>query len=156
MGPSCQFAKSDPLSWQQCRLFGDIHGTPLANNSIECKPVLLLEPSFGDKRWSVGLHCHHYETSLRLPSYILWSVHYRRFLYYFSNVIQFQLSLPIFPYSALFPSSSQLDLPIPKPRLQSTHNICFLLPERSMCLPYSLLLCLTWQYLWIIGWLSFI
>lgn len=53
IGP-CQFAESNLLSCQQTRLFGDFHGTPLANNLIGCNPVSILEDLFGDKRWPDG------------------------------------------------------------------------------------------------------
>jgi hypothetical protein len=36
-------------------LFGDFHGTPLANNSVEYNPVPLLEALLGDKRWLVEI-----------------------------------------------------------------------------------------------------
>jgi hypothetical protein len=43
------------LSWQQYGLFGDCHGDALANNSIRCIPVLVLEASFGYERWQAGI-----------------------------------------------------------------------------------------------------
>ena len=51
IGPCCQFVESNLLSWQQPGLFGDFNGTALANNLIGCDPILVLEASFGDKRW---------------------------------------------------------------------------------------------------------
>lgn len=44
-----QFVERNPLSWQQPGLFGDFHGTPLANNSVECNPVLQLAALSGYK-----------------------------------------------------------------------------------------------------------
>ena len=53
-------------------LFGDPQGTTLANNSIGCNLVLLLETSFGDKRGQLGFCLPHYlETLSGSPSYIL-------------------------------------------------------------------------------------
>lgn len=36
-------------------LFGDSCGVPLANKSIRCNPIPVLEVAFGDKRWAVGI-----------------------------------------------------------------------------------------------------
>lgn len=42
--------ESNLKSWQQFGLFGNYHGTVLANNSIRCNSILVLEASFVDKR----------------------------------------------------------------------------------------------------------
>jgi hypothetical protein len=57
--------------WQQPVLFGNFHRTPLAKNSIRCKPILVAKALFGDKRCLLGLCLPHYlEILCRSPSCI--------------------------------------------------------------------------------------
>lgn len=39
-------------------LFGDFYEAPLANNSIRCRQVQVMEASFGVKKKSIGTLCH--------------------------------------------------------------------------------------------------
>lgn len=45
------FCESKVFSWQQHRLFADLYGITLANNSVGCNPVSVFESLFGGKRW---------------------------------------------------------------------------------------------------------
>lgn len=49
----CRFVESNPLSQLQFGLFGNFHGTHLANDSIECNSIPPLETLPARKRWSV-------------------------------------------------------------------------------------------------------
>ena len=40
-----------PVVLETASVVGDFHETPLANNSITCYPILVLEASFEDKSW---------------------------------------------------------------------------------------------------------
>lgn len=53
MKPCCHFGQSKLLLCQQPGLFGDTHGTPLANNSCRYNSNLVVEVSLGAKRWSI-------------------------------------------------------------------------------------------------------
>lgn len=50
VGPCYQCVESYALTQQQSGLFGDSFVTPLTKTSTECKPILLLEASLGDKK----------------------------------------------------------------------------------------------------------
>lgn len=64
-------AENNLLSCQQTGLFGDFHGTPLANNLIGCNPVSILEDLFGDKRCPGGALSSPLSAYLiRLPQYL--------------------------------------------------------------------------------------
>ena len=106
LGPCCHFGESNLLPWQQLWLLGDFHGIPLFNNSVECKPVPVLEDSFGDKRWPVGT------LSPSLFGDFIWLtfIYFRKFL----------LSLAVFPHIpslSIILSLPQHDplIPVPPP-----------------------------------------
>lgn len=71
LGLCCQLVESNILSWQEPGLFGGFHGTSLTNSSIECNPVPVVEPVFGNKRWLTGIPSNYLEISLGSLSYNL-------------------------------------------------------------------------------------
>lgn len=107
MGPCCQFAECSLWSFAACgNSLGclGVHGTTLANNSIVCNSILVLETLFSDKIWPVGTQLSHYkETLLGFPSCIFGNLYLSRFPHYDCNAHQFQLSLPPFPSLTLLP-----------------------------------------------------
>lgn len=84
----CQCVEHNLLSWQQPGLFGDFHGTPLANDSTGCHPVLALKAYFGDKRQTVETpSLLLFLDFIRIAFiYILGSLHCTGFPYHTSNV----------------------------------------------------------------------
>lgn len=101
----------------------------LVNNSKECNPDLLLEASFGNKRWPVGtLYSPLLGDFIRIASHILGSSHCYRLPYYPSNVPAVSICIPSFN-----PISPPSFVSVPTCS-QSTHKICILfpLPEKSI------------------------
>ena len=78
MGPCYSSIESNLLSWQQPGLFGDFQGTLLANNSIGWNLVPVMEASFDDKRWPIGV----LSPSLFGDLISMTSIYYRKFLLY--------------------------------------------------------------------------
>ena len=54
MGPFCHFSGEKPIVLVIVLGCLGIPVGPLANNSIKCNSILVLEASFGDTRWLVG------------------------------------------------------------------------------------------------------
>lgn len=105
-------------------VWGDFHGTILANNSIGWSSVLALEASFGDKRWLVGGFClpYYLEPSLISSSYITESFHCTRFVSHPSKDLQFYPYLyPLLQVYVPFPS--HLVLSSPHPTLAPIYSI---------------------------------
>lgn len=137
MGPWHQFVGSNLLSRKQPRLFGDFHGPPLANSTIECNLALPLEASSGYKSWPVEtLH----PPLLWVLIVILGSFHCIRFPHHpqvppNSNCLSpvFSPSVPS-PHHHLIPPLPSLL--VPRPLIKST-----LFPTREIPMspqhPYS-------------------
>lgn len=132
-------------SWQQSGLSGISHGTPLTNNTIQCKSILVLEASFGYKKCPVGLCLLYYlAISFSVPSYMYIFLEDSATLGFhtmsqmaisFSCLSQYSLSQPPFPSPPL--------LIFPFQYVSSTYNCVFYSPfleEPSVPLPQSLTL----------------
>lgn len=71
----------------------EISVVPLGQQSMECNPVLMLEDSFGNKRWPIRtISSQYWEMTLGWPLYILINFHCNRFLYHLLNASQFKLT----------------------------------------------------------------
>lgn len=118
----------------------NFQGTSLANNSIGCNPMAVLEAPIEDKRWPLGLQLPHYlDISLRLPSCILGSFYHIRIQHHPSNALNSScFSLNSHPQSHL---ASPLPLPFPCPSCPlSTHKMFSISPSLGdLCLPSSFL-----------------
>lgn len=100
MGPHCQLSERNLLSWQQQGFGGDVHGIPLAINSIECNLTSPLKALPDYKRYPV-------ETPNPLPNTPLLGVLTRITFVRFHKIIRF-LSFPCarFPYHPSIPAIS--------------------------------------------------
>lgn len=114
----------------------NFHGTPLTNNSTT--PVLILEASFGDKRWSTEtLSPPLFGDFIRI-AFKSWRncplYQPSRGFHYPSSALKFQLPFPPHPH---FPSPTHLILPFltSTPALSPPIKSILFPPLRDPCVP---------------------
>lgn len=73
-----------PVVLETASVVGDFHETPLANNSITCYPILVLEASFEDKSWD-SVSPQNLVISLREHSYM--------YIFYEVSTVLYQMAL---------------------------------------------------------------